>query len=384
MGGTKHLVQNNFGGALGGPISRKRFTFFFLNYAGLRHVQTDTMTDTVPTSDEVGGDFSMSGVTIYDPATTQTNPNYNPSLPVSAQNPQFTRQPFPNNVIPQWRMNPVAVAMLTQYEPMPSMTMGGMGGMTMMGQPTVVGSGNDSNNYLDVRNEVHYADQGTVRVDHQWHTSDTAFIRYSAGGEHGFMPENLPGFGFLHDNLSQQGSGSYSHVFTPSLLNTATVAVSRLSMDHTTESSNKNDIVSQLGIQGVGFGRAIAWGAPYFNIQGYSPLGDSYAATPMHAWDTIVEGRDTLTWLRGRHNLKLGAVYQRFIWPMWGFFQNRGYYQFTNEFTTDIGANDGTGSALASFLLGLPAVRQRQAGVPQLCRLRVSRCLPHPAQHGSL
>jgi hypothetical protein len=244
--------------------------------------------------------------------------------------------------------------------------MASTGGTTMMGQPTVVGSGNDSNNYLDVRNEVHDTDQGTVRVDHQWRASDTAFIRYSAGGEHGFMPENLPGFGFYHDNLSQQGLGSYSHVLTSSLLNTATVAISRLSMDHTTESANKNDIVSQLGIQGVGFGGAAAWGAPYFNIQGYSPLGDSYAATPMHAWDTIIEGRDTLSWLKGRHSLKFGAVYQRYIWPMWGFFQNRGYYQFTNGFTTDIGANDGTGSALASFLLGLPAVRQRQAGVPQM------------------
>ena len=30
------------------------------------------------------------------------------------------------------------------------------------------------------------------------------------------------------------------------------------------------------------------------------------------------------------------------------------------------GTNDGTGSALASFMLGLPAVRQRQAGVPQM------------------
>jgi hypothetical protein len=366
MGGTKHLVQNNFGGALSGPISRKRSTFFFLNYEGLRHVQADTMTDTVPTAQEVAGDFSMSGVTIYDPATTQTNPNYNPSLPVSVQNPQFTRQPFPNNVIPASRMNPAAVAMLTDYTPRPNMMMGEMGGMTMMGQPTVVGSGNDSNNYLDVRNEVHDTDQGTVRVDRQWRASDTAFIRYSTGGEHGFMPENLPGFGYLHDNLSQQGVGSYSHIFTSSLLNTATVAVSRLSMNHTTESAYKNDIVSQLGIQGVGFGGAGAWGAPYFNIQGYSPLGDSYAATPMHAWDTIVEGRDTVTWLRGRHSLKFGAVYQRFIWPMWGFFQNRGYYQFTNGFTTDIGANDGTGSALASFLLGLPAVRQRQAGVPQM------------------
>src|SRR5438046_7915681 len=51
---------------------------------------------------------------------------------------------------------------------------------------------------------------------------------------------------------------------------------------------------------------------------------------------------------------------------MWGFFQNRGYYQCTNGVTTQPATNDGTGSALASFLLGLPAVKQRQAGVPQM------------------
>ena len=112
---------------------------------------------------------------------------------------------------------------------------------TMMGQPTVVGAGNDCNNYLDARNEVHYTDQGTARVDHQFGAKDTAFARYSAGSEHGFMPENLPGFGYNHDNLSQQGMASYSHIFGPSLLNIATVAVSRLSMNHTTESANKQN-----------------------------------------------------------------------------------------------------------------------------------------------
>ena len=48
-----------------------KHTFFFVNYEGLRHVQTDAMTDTVPTSEDVSGDFSMSGVTFTIPNTTR-------------------------------------------------------------------------------------------------------------------------------------------------------------------------------------------------------------------------------------------------------------------------------------------------------------------------
>ena len=87
----------------------------------------------------------------------------------------------------------------------------------------------------------------------------------------------------------------------------------------------------------------------------------------MHAWDTVIEGRDTLNWQIGRHSAKFGGSYRKFIWPMWGFFQNRGYYQFTNGFTTQYALNDGRPvRALASFELGLPAARQGQAGVPQM------------------
>jgi len=364
MGNANFLVQNNFGGSLGGPVLHAGKTFFFLNYEALRHVETDVMIDTVPTAAEDGGDFSQSGVNIYDPNTTVTNPSYNPNQPVSASNPQYIRQQFSYggvpNVIPPNRLTQAASVMLNKYIPQPN-TMN-MGGMTMMGQPTVIGAGNDANNYMDTRNERMINDQGTVRVDHDFANGDTAFIRYSAGAEHGFMPQNLPGFGVYHNNLAQQGTGTWNRVISPHLLDTATIAVSRLAMTHTTESAYKNDIVTQLGITGL-VGYPQEWGAPYFTVQGYSPFGDNWLATPMAVWDTLMEGRDALNWQVGKHSVKFGGGYQRYIWPMWAFVQSRGYYQYTNGYTTQYAFNDGsTGSALASFLLGLPIARQAQTG----------------------
>jgi hypothetical protein len=239
-------------------------------------------------------------------------------------------------------------------------------GMTMNGAPTVFGAGVDCNNYTDVRNEHHVTDQGTVRIDHLLSGGSSLSGRYSVSQETGFMPQNLPGFGAIHDNLSQHGDIAWTRVIGATMVNNAAVTISRLSMHRSSETSDTEDIVSELGIQGVGFGGKGAYGAPAFNVQGYSAMGDTYAATPMHAWDTILEGRDQLSWQLGRHSLKFGGSYRKFIWPMWGFFQNRGYYQFTNGFTTQTATNDSTGSALASYLLGLPAVKQRQAGIPQM------------------
>jgi hypothetical protein len=367
MPGTTHLVQHNFGGSLGGPVYGKK-TFFFLNYEGYRQTQAMTSISTVPTAEEGSGDFSQSGVNIFDPASGQPNPNYNPSLPVSTANPLTIRSQFPGNVIPANRLYSASVKMLQSYTPLPNMDNGMMGGMTMMGMPTVLGNsgGQDSNNLLDVRDSRMITNQGTVRVDRNFEGGGFLNFRYSISGENGFFPQNLPGYGFYHDNMGQNAAIIWTKVISPALVNSASVALSRLAMLHHTENNGVNDIVGALGITGVGFGGPGAWGAPSFNVQGYSPFGDAWLATPMHMWDTIVEGRDTLSWQHGAHSLKFGGSYRWYIWPMWALVQNRGYYTFTNGFTTQTATSDGTGDALASFLLGLPATRQVQNGVPTM------------------
>jgi hypothetical protein len=368
MESGNHLVRNNFGTSLGGPIKRNKI-FFFFNYEGLRHTKSNTMIETVPTQDEINGDFSMSGTTIFNPFSSRPNPGFDPTKPVGPANPQVIRDPFPNNVIPQNLIDPKAQLFMRKYIPRPNMEMGADGcgmGMTMNGVPQVTGAGVDCNNFLDVTNEHNTTDQGTIRVDQTFKRGDSLFARYSFSSEKGFMPQNLPGFGALHDNLSQNGTIGWNRVISPTIVNMGSITFSRLAMHRTSENSFTNDIVSELGITGVGFGGKGAFGAPWFNVQGYSGMGDSFIATPVHMWNTILEVRDSLNWQLGRHSLKFGGSYRHFIWPMWGFFQNRGYYQFTNGFTTQTATNDGTGSALASFLLGLPAVKQRQAGIPQM------------------
>ena len=52
MGMSNFLVQNNFGASIGRPVWHIGKTFFFVNYEGLRNVETMAMVDTVPTAAE--------------------------------------------------------------------------------------------------------------------------------------------------------------------------------------------------------------------------------------------------------------------------------------------------------------------------------------------
>lgn len=93
-----------FGGTLGHPILKNKL-FNFIAYEGWEKTDPATLLQTLPTELEMRGDFSQSfnaagGLrTIYDPWSTQVSPDGR----------TVTRTPFPNNIIPQNRLDPIAV-----------------------------------------------------------------------------------------------------------------------------------------------------------------------------------------------------------------------------------------------------------------------------------
>jgi hypothetical protein len=80
--------QNQYGGSLGGPIKSNK-TFFFADYEGYRLKQGVPSLITVPTVKMRTGDFSELSTPIYDPMNA-------------------VRTPFPGNVIPAARFDPIA------------------------------------------------------------------------------------------------------------------------------------------------------------------------------------------------------------------------------------------------------------------------------------
>ena len=340
-----HFAQNQYGGTVGGPLVG-RSTFFFGSFEGMRSTQGQSMMMTVPLAAWRVGDFG-GGVPIYDPQTTRSNPDFDPSRPASPSNPQLIRSQFPDNRIPIERIDPVALRVLRDFVPLPNMD-------------------GAVNNYLDTRAQELRNDQGTIRLDHVWRNGMSAFGRYTLSKERGFTPENLPGFGATHDNRLQSVTGTFIQPLSRRMLHELRIGYSRMELNRLGETAYGEDLVTSLGIRGVGFGGAAAYGLPRFNVQGLDPIGDALLCTPCGYDNQLMQAGERLHLSSGKHSLRFGGDVRYFKWDMLGFFQNRGYFQFTNGFTTRTASNDGTGQALASFLLGLPMLAQRQAGLPSM------------------
>jgi hypothetical protein len=349
-GGTKSLLRRNqFGFNVGGPLAfpwllrARRGTFFSLSYEGVRERISRTYLRTIPTVPERSGDYSEvvdqagSLLPIYDPQSTRPNPAYNVALPVSRENLQYQRDPFPGNRIPAARLDPVAVRAVELYPP-----------------PNVAVGPFFRNNYFINSPETNTANGMIGKIDHSLQerhrlTFEGAFSNGFLGAAQWFPNAANPG---PADRRFQTRSASVEHVFTATARTVVTAGFEASSQ--VTENGDlfdETDYPAGLGLRGAG-GRQF----PVMGLSSYLNMGRSYPvsrnAHNEYQWSGGLSTR------RGRHSLRLTAGYTRYqvntFWPQYP----SGSFRFGDGLTSLPGIVN-TGHSFASFLLGLSEFAER-------------------------
>ncbi len=355
------LNRHQFGGAVGGPVvipglyNGHSRTFFFADYAGLKEKRGQVFVNTVPTALTRNGDFSdfrdPSGnlIPIYDPLTTRANPNFNSALPVSATNPQFLRDPFPNNVIPQNRIHTVGRNVASIY-PLPN------------------GPGN-FNNYTSTVNRDVTDNVVSGRIDHKISDKDSFFVRFNWGKFKLDAPQgqaacclatpseaaarfDLGPFvaGIQNTRLTTHGSGfNYSRVLSPSFVNELRIGYAR-TQPFTFQSDFGTHAADSLGIRGINV-TEFTTGLPNINIPDLTGISGGPAFLPVNPKQFHWQIEDALVWLKGRHQLKFGyRLVDRYPSPFTNT-DTRGTINFGRNYTNNPVTNGG-GSGIASLLTG--------------------------------
>jgi hypothetical protein len=325
-GGTRSLLRRNqFGFNVAGPVYVPKVyngtgkTFFSVSYEGMRETIARSALRTVPTAGERVGDFSetvdLSGVAlpIYDPLTTRANPSFDASQPVSTENLQYLRDPFPGNRIPQERLDPVAMQTVALY-PEANANAGPF----------------FRNNYFIVSPESNTANGFIFKVDHNFDQRHrTAFhSAWSNGSARAAAVLPGPLDSSSVDNDFSSRSAAVEHVFSmsPQTVNTTSVSAA------TYTSQNVSGVYP-----------LYRFGGNYVPTGKYNPEG-RYTQNDF-------DFSDGVSMKRGKHSLRFsGSLSLQQAHALYDWFP-QGAYNFGAGMTSLPGIVN-TGHSFASFLLG--------------------------------
>jgi len=319
------LKRNQFGFVASGPVflpklyNGKNKLFWMFAYEGTRRRQAVTSTTLVPTLKERSGDFSGLPVTIVDP---------------------ITKIPFPGNVIPANKINPVGAALANLY-PVPNNT-------------------DPSRNFIGHPRGVSDNDALAVRIDYQLGTRDAIWGRftrnapYDRGVGQALSPA-FPGFEQEQSDNNLQFAIGDIHTFSPTIFNELNIGFVRFQRERHSVDAFKRNWIEELGIKGLS-PIPFTWAAPSMTPTGFSEIGYSSNNAVFKWVTTSAQVVDNFSFVRGAHTVKAGLTIQfkRMTSIQWG--QPDGTYTFSGQFSAPVPVSATTRfNALADLLLGYPS-----------------------------
>jgi len=314
---------NQFGGSLGGPIQKDK-TFFFVDYQAKMQRKGVPFTGFVPTAGmttpDASGNYDFSsnpfGTQLKNPYAGepfQCLPGTSTPEPV---NPANGTQPTGQNcnIIPAALVNPIGAKVIQLY-PTPNSTA-------------------TSFNYIN--EPVRRLNEGTwdIRLDHNFSNKDSAFARFSYDQATNFVPGGSPtwseqnAFG-SNQHIENHGRNlalSETHVFNPNMINQLNVGYNRI-FNHILSFGTGTCEGALIGIPGANLAskcdsitgypaslnqasqECVSCGMMSFLMSAYFAVGDRGFA-PYQGGTNVYSVSDTLDVIRGKHNIRFGAVFR--------------------------------------------------------------------------
>jgi hypothetical protein len=354
--------QNQYGINGGGPIyvpkvfNGKNRVFWYFAWEGMRDSDPATSPletgnpenfTSVPTPAERQGDFSaLLTVSQRNPADKNNYTIYDPNTGVLAGS-LVRRTPFPGNVIPSNRLNPIALKYMEFYP-----------------QPNTPGQANGLQNFVTNAVDSDGYDNELARVDINASTRN----RFSFDVRHNFRNQNKndyfgnPATGNFLYRMNQGIGLDYVGTITPTWVAEVRANWTRYEEHHFSPA----DTVSpdDLGFPSYLSGNASFKMMPYIVVggtgisagarAGFEPLG--YNGDGTNYSDSYQIFANVVK-IRGNHTLKLGTDGRLYRWSAYNFGNPSGTFTFSGNWTNSPADSNTTvfGQDLAAFLLGLPS-----------------------------
>jgi len=319
--------RNQYGFTLGGPVqipklfNGKDRLFFMSNFEQNRDRITSQARANVASDAMRNGDFSGQSRSIFDPQSR----TFNAGVAIGAT-------PFPGNVVPQFRLNPVSQRLLEFFP-----------------APTVPGNNLVSNFVRNAKSSTDN-DQFNQRVDWIENGKSSWFGRYSWGND-----QQLSSGAILTDSTQvattvRQAMLSNTRILSTSTVNDARFAWNQFNNDLVGYFANIRDVEAGLKIPGLFSSSPLAYGVPAIGLGG--GVNSFGGVTPWVTRDDTFQLMDNLSILRGRHSIKLGAEIRRDRYNQFGNQKATGEFLFDGQATFDPANRGATGFIFADFMLG--------------------------------